>query len=391
MENKLVVIPKEVEELSLKVSEEKREEVKLVLNNVFSGTSEWKSQVEAIEVKDINDSMSIQLADTARKNAKNARLDAEKIFDAKRADVQSKMQGFKTEDALWLKAKQTMQILFKDIEETAKYKADFVKRYEAEQRELRNQIRYNKLLAFIPDEEISMIEVDSMSDESFTFYLSGIEKQYNDRIEAEKKAEEERKEVERIDKLGRERQAVIYKYMQFQDEIQSVITLGKMTKTDFETLIQTLEIKKQDYDKKQEEIRKENERLKKEREEAEKKRIAEEKVRAEKERKEREAYEAKIKAEREEKERIEREEKVKREKLEAELKAKEEAETKAKADREARLQAELNKGDAEKVKDLIADLQGLKEKYSFKSQKNQKMYQDVKYLLDKIVTHIESK
>lgn len=158
----------------------------------------------------------------------------------------------------------------------------------------------------------------------------------------------------------------------------------------------------------QERIRKENARLKSEAEERERlakveadmrakqeaerkaKEDKERKIREEKERKERAEYEAKLKAEREEKEKIEREEKEKREKLEAKLKAKEEAERKAKEDEEARLQAELNKGDSAKVKDLIADLEALKTKYSFKSSKNVKMYKDVGLLIDKITSHIKN-
>ena len=73
------------------------------------------------------------------------------------------------------------------------------------------------------------------------------------------------------------------------------------------------------------------------------------------------------------------------------MKAKQDAERKAREEEEARLQAELNKGDADKVNDLIADLEVLKTKYAFKSAKNKKMYAEVGVLLDKIVGHIKSK
>lgn len=75
--------------------------------------------------------------------------------------------------------------------------------------------------------------------------------------------------------------------------------------------------------------------------------------------------------------------------LKAELKAKEEAEQEAKQEEEAKKQAELNKGDEEKVLDLIQDLQALKGAYSFSSDVNKKMYGDVGLLLDKIVNHIK--
>jgi hypothetical protein len=158
----------------------------------------------------------------------------------------------------------------------------------------------------------------------------------------------------------------------------------------------------------QERIRKENAKLKAEAEERERlakiesekrakaeaerkaKEDAERKIREEKERKERAEYETKLKAEREAKEKVEREERQKREKLEAELKSKKEAEQKAKDEEEFRIQAELNKGDNAKVKDLIADLELLKTKYSFKSAKNVKMYKDVGLLIDKVTNHINN-
>jgi len=97
----------------------------------------------------------------------------------------------------------------------------------------------------------------------------------------------------------------------------------------------------------------------------------------------------KLKAEREESERLQNIEKEKREKAEAELKAKQEAEEKAKKEAEEKIQSELNKGDAEKVEDLLSDLESLKTKYSFKSEKNNKMYSDVIILIEKIKNHIK--
>jgi hypothetical protein len=145
-----------------------------------------------------------------------------------------------------------------------------------------------------------------------------------------------------------------------------------------------------------ERIRIENEKLKKEREilEAENKK-REAKIEAE--RKAREAEETKQRIEREEKERKEREAneailKAEREKLaeaQRQLEAKIEADRKAKEAEAERAENELNKGDSEKVKDLIVYLESAKTKFSFKSKKNQKMYSDVSILIDKIITHIE--
>ena len=133
MEVQIITLPTEVNELAVKVSANKQAEVQTVLQQIFTGTDDWEKQVDAIEVKDINDKMSIELAEVARKNSKQARLSAEKIFDAKREGVQNLKAEFDLEDKLWLKAKQVMQIKFKAIEEKAEWKANFVKRFEAEQ------------------------------------------------------------------------------------------------------------------------------------------------------------------------------------------------------------------------------------------------------------------
>lgn len=158
-----------------------------------------------------------------------------------------------------------------------------------------------------------------------------------------------------------------------------------------------------------ERIRVENARLKAEAEEKERiakeeeakrakleaERIAKEqkaiKEREAKEKAEREAYELKLKQEREQREKAEAEAKAKQEELEAELQAKKDAEAKAEAERIAKEQSELAKGDSEKVKDLIADIEALKTKYDFESEASKEMYKSVNVLLDKTVTYIKSK
>lgn len=340
-------LPAEVATIAENVSVEKRNEVQSVLNHVFNGVSKMREQLESVVVADKDDKTSMKLAATYRLGVKNIRLDAEKTFDAKRAEVQQAMLSYKTEDALWLKAKQTMQLLTKEIEANAKWKEETAKRYEAEQHELKIQQRIKRVAKFDEHDVYSRSDFEHMSDEAFEIFIAGIETKYNEAKEAEKAAESAR-----IAKAKAEAEE-------------------------------------------QERIRKENERLKAEAEKARRQAEAEAKERAkaeeirlqkeaaeraereEKERKEREAYEAKLKAERDAKA-----------KIEAELKAKAEAEAEAKKQAEAAKQAELNKGDAAKVKDLIADLESLKTKYTFKSAKNQKMYLNVCQLIDRVTNYI---
>ncbi len=83
--------------------------------------------------------------------------------------------------------------------------------------------------------------------------------------------------------------------------------------------------------------------------------------------------------------------KAERDRLEAALRVKTEAEEKAKADELEREQNELNKGDAAKVRDLIASLEELKTKFSFKSKKNNEMYEEVGRQIDLMVDTIARK
>lgn len=348
MGNQLIeVLPAEVAQIAKNVSVEKRNEVQSVLNHVFNGVSKMREQLETVVVQDENDKTNMKLANTIRLGVRQVRLGAEKTFDAKRAEVQAQMLSYKTEDQLWLKAKQTMQILTKEIEENARWKEETRQRFEAEQKELKTQQRMLQVSKVAP--EMPRAEFENMSDESFVIFYAGIEKQYNDRIEAERKAEEERVAKEKAEAEAREQQRL------------------------------------------------ENERLKAEAE-AKEKQLAEERAKAEAERKaleekarkEKEAAEAKLKAEREAKE-----------KLEAELKAKAEAEEKAKREAEEKAAAELKtKQDAEKKAKAAPDKAKLNDFAKMlddlalpelKSEEANKVLSDAKTLLAKVSTFIREK
>ncbi len=297
MENQLVVLPSEVEQIAANVSVEKRAEVQTVLNSVFNGVTKMREQLNSVTVKDANDKVNMKLANTIRLGVRQVRLDAEKTFDAKRNEVQAQMLSFKTEDQLWLKAKQTMQILTKEIEENARWKEETKERFDDEQKELKIQqreLRLSKIGAILLRDEFYQ-----MSDESFEMFFAGIEKAYNDKIEAEKKAEEERISQEKAEAEAREKMRI------------------------------------------------ENERLKAEAAEKEKQ-LEAERAKADAERKkiedaakkDREEADRKLKAEQESARIAAAKAKAEKDKLEAELKAKADAEEKARKDAEQKLIAE---------------------------------------------------
>ena len=358
MENQLVVLPQEVEKIAENVSVEKKQEVLSVLNHVFNGVSKMRKQLDDVIVNGENDKVNMKLANTIRLGVRQVRLEAEKTFDAKRAEVQQQMLSYKTEDSLWLKAKQTMQILTKEIEENARWKEETKERFEAEQKELKVQQRMLKVAKIAP--EMLRSEFENMNDETFEMFFAGIEKAYNDKIEAEKKAEEERIAKEKAEAEERER------------------------------------------------IRIENERLKAEAE-AKEKQLAEERAKAEVERKkieeaakkEREEAERKLKAEQEAARIAAEKAASEKAKLEAEIKAKAKAEEKARKEAEAKIIAEQkakeaaekkakNAPDKTKLIELAAQIESLNMP-EIKGEEAQKILSDVKTLLSKISVYIVEK
>jgi len=216
-----------------------------------------------------------------------------------------------------------------------------------------------------------------MSEDVWDNYLTGTKANYQARIDAEKKAEDERIQKEKEEQLRRFRLAESAPFAQFilgWDDTD----FGKMEQGVYDGFLSDAKKKKSEYEAKQEQIRKDNLRLQKEAEEKELKRIAEEKKQQEKAEKERKQHEAELKKIQEENDRIAKE-----------LNDKRIAEEKAEAERLVNIEAEKNKGDADKVRDLINDLESLKTKYQFTSQKNKVMYSNIQILLDKVIAHIK--
>jgi len=207
--------------------------------------------------------------------------------------------------------------------------------------------RYALCIPYVEDESLILPDLGCMHKSLWDNYIIGLKASFE-----AKKAEDKRIEDERIaaEKAEIERQkAIEAENLKLKKEAESNAKKQEVDRLERERLAK-IEADKQ--------AKIEADRLVKE---AEEKRL----------------HEVALKKEREEKER-----------LENEIKAKQEAEQKAIEEAEALKQAELNKGDADKISDLIKDLSELKTKYSFKSAKNVKMYNQVNELLDKVINHI---
>ena len=185
-------------------------------------------------------------------------------------------------------------------------------------------------------ENADMMNLSGMDEDVFNAYWSAKKKEYFDKIEAEKHAEIERAEKQEQDRLERIR------------------------------------------------IEEENKKLREEREvqrlaqEEEHRLIALHNAKIEAERKlEREEAEKKLREEREEKAR-----------LDSELAQRKAEDERIALEKLANEQAEFSKGDAEKVSDLIYDLEIFCAKYEFKSQKNKTMLKKLSLSFDGLIKSV---
>ena len=197
------ILPAEVAQIAKGVSAEKVNEVHAVLTHVFTGVEQMKRQLESVVVADENDAINMKMANAIRLGVRQVRLNAEKTFDAKRAEVQAQMLSYKTEDQLWLKAKQTMQILTKEIEEMARYKEETKDRHLALEREKRIQQRATLVAQFAPT--MTREEYEGLSDESFDMFLGVLEQRHKQKIEEERLAAEAREAQLKAEAEERER------------------------------------------------------------------------------------------------------------------------------------------------------------------------------------------
>jgi len=271
----------------------------------------------------------------------------------------------------------------KDKEDKLKEIEKHYERIEEQRIEQLQSERVEALSPYVEDaEERSLGDMDT---DVWEAYFHGKKQQYLDRVEAERKVEEERKEKERIAAIRSEREKQLRPYFQFVPENHP--DFGELEDSEWEDFFAEMTKAKEVYDKEQEKIRKENERLQKEAKKAAEK--------AKKERKAREKEEAKRKAKEEEERKArqaaEREAKRKQEELESKLKGKEEAERKAKEEEEKRKQAELSKKDSDKIKDLVKSLENIKTSFTFESKNNKAMYKSVGELIDKTINYINQK
>lgn len=215
----------------------------------------------------------------------------------------------------------------------------------------------------VTEDDIQHIQLGEMKSDVWENYLVGQKASFKAKKEAEKQAELDRIEEQRLDELESDRKKEVFKFAQF---IDIDIELRNLSEEEYSTLVDDLNKKSDAFEAEQKEKEAEILRLNREAEQKEKKALKLKKIQDDR------IKEEALKA------------KKAQDKLDAKIREEEEAEQK-------RLEAEQNKlkqGDTENIKDLIEDLIALKTKYTFKSKKFNHIYSQVGMLIDKVISHI---
>lgn len=183
------LIPVEVTGLAEQLPTEKQKDIQKIFNLVFDGTEEMRLAVSELVVKDENDVENISKAESFRKEAKAKKIASKRLFEECRAIVQSKKAEFDLEDKLYLKCQQTADLILKSIEQMAEEKANTPVRIAMERHAAMVKERSIKVSEY---QEPRESDFANMSEDVFNNYLSGLKATYIAKIEAERKAEEER-------------------------------------------------------------------------------------------------------------------------------------------------------------------------------------------------------
>ncbi len=283
------------------------------------------------------------------------------------AEIHTKLKSFYLKGGRFVDGWKNAQIMASgEIEE----KLSSIERHYQILEERKITERYEKRVAELEKYEVDFIPQDlgEMETEVWNNYLSGVKLNYEAKIEAAKKAKEERIQRELESSLRTDRineTAYLQSYINDWEHLD----FGKMEQKVYDGMLSDALKKELEHQEKQEQIQKDNLRLQKEAEAKERQRLVDGKIQRDK-----------LNKIQDEKDQIAKE-----------LQDKKDAEEQAEKERIEKLESEKSKDDSVKVKDLLNDLDSLKYKYIFKSVKNQKMYSDVGILNDKVVTHIIEK
>lgn len=326
----VVELPKELAELKNSVtglSVDKADKILMAFAPSMTRLTELSQEMEKINFTTPTD-FDAEVAGSLRKKLVKVRTGA-----ADEKDSQKEL--IKIEDKLIMSSFNLIKSACELKENRLREVEEFQKREQERLMLIKQEERSALLKPY--NQAFDKVMIGAMSEEVFSNYLAGVKASHEAKIEAERKAEEQRLEQERITNLHNQRKEALIHVWGFLSVDQRTMNFGILSGEDFTQLLHGAEEKKVVDEKEREKERAEAERLRKENEAAQAKAKAEReeaeaKLRAEQEkaRKEKEAAELKAKQEREALEAQLAKERAEKARIEAEQKAKAEAEQKQK-------------------------------------------------------------
>jgi colicin import membrane protein len=250
-------------------------------------------------------------------------------------------------------------------EEKLQFIENYIENVEKERKENLHKQRYEIIKPLFDKLPLSDVLLGDMDEDVWEAYYNAKKNTYNDIIQSELKAEEERKEKAILDALEMNRKLEVSRYAQF---IKEEFDLRNANETQYKEYLSSLEVFFKEYELERVKLKADAENLKKANEEKEKQ-LAEERAKAELEKA---ALEKKIE-----------EEKRAKAKIEAQIKLKEKEEKAAL--RKAKLAS-----DRDKLEALAVQLESLSLP-ELKNEESEAIIKNVKVLMNKVCVYIREK
>lgn len=276
-----------------------------------------------------------------------------------------------------------------------------IEKYQEIKEKNRIESLHNKRIEIIDKyvEDTTGLKFGEMADDVWDAYLTAKKKSYDDKIAAEKKAEQERKAQEEKEDAEREAMRIENEKLKEAAEAQKKAAekadqLRKERNAEMRPYIvfirdynAMLNLSPAEYKKELADIKKGAEQQW----EFEKK--EQERKQAEQDKKEAEQRKANIEALKAKKRADEKAAAAQKEldRIEKELQDRKDREAKQEQEMLAAIEAELTKGDKQKMTDLLKELVNLSESQQFKSKKYQTLHKTVMELVDKINVYVTAK
>lgn len=241
------------------IEKTKGDYIKEKFQDFAQAIEEWSEKANAIVVTEETQKELMAEAKEGRLLLKSKRIEVEKV--RKSLKEQSLSEGRLIDSiAKYLTG------LIEPAEKHLELQEKFI---EIQEQNKRIQLKAQRTELLQPYKDVidpNSIQLDLITDEAFTTILNGAKfAQDNKKAEA-LRVEEERKETERKNGLFQERRLQIVEYKQFYDANKDLFLTIDSEQNDFDSLMEDLRFRKNEYLKAQAKIAKENETLKKQNE-----------------------------------------------------------------------------------------------------------------------------